>query len=380
MYKEYLYEFPKISDNIFDNDNDIQTSKIINFSKIKYGFSTFIHKTKNETEILKDKNKKIYYVVNPFEHTIDKSEEDLYHKIPKYFKDIEIINRAFYKLWEILMKFDLFPKKSKEAFSSAHLAEGPGSFIQATVLFREKFCSINKKDMHYTVTLKGNIPIDKRLDKICNKKLCIHKGDKGDLTEMKTINNFTKDKSVNFITADGGFEWKNENYQEQEAYKLLLGEIITALKIQKEKGSFVLKIFETYTDVTIKLIIILQQFYKEIYIYKPYMSRISNSEKYLVCMNFTKPKNYSKYIKQLEDILVNHKDYLHDIFTNYNISEKIVKFFIEINKELTTKQVVMISNIVSYVKENNYFGEKYNKYKDEQLKATEFWLKEFMKK
>ena len=67
--------------------------------------------------------------------------------------------------------------------------------------------------MHYTVTLKGNIPIDKRLDKICNKKLCIHKGDKGDLTEMKTINNFTKDKSVNFITADGGFEWKNENYQ-----------------------------------------------------------------------------------------------------------------------------------------------------------------------
>ena len=37
-----------------------------------------------------------------------------------------------------------------------------------------------------------------------------------------------------FITADGGFYWNNENYQEQEAYKLILGEIITALNIQKK--------------------------------------------------------------------------------------------------------------------------------------------------
>lgn len=378
MYKELLYKIPD-NNNIFDTESNFTVSKTINYPKIKYGFNNFIFKTKDETVILKDKNKKIYYVVNPFEHTIDKSEEDLVHKIPKYFKNIKILNRAFYKLWEILMKFDLIPKKGKETFTSAHLAEGPGSFIQATLLFREKYSTINKKDMHYTVTLKGKIPIDKNLEKICDKKLCIHKGDKGDLTDMKTINNFTKGKSVNFITADGGFEWKNENFQEQEAYKLLLGEIITALKIQNEKGSFVLKIFETYTEVTIKYILILQQFYKEIYIYKPYMSRTSNSEKYLVCLNFNKPKKYNDYMKKLENIFINTKDYLTDIFTDFIISDKVFKFFVELNKELTSKQMVMISNIVTYIKENNYYGDKYNKYKDEQLKATDYWLKEFMK-
>jgi hypothetical protein len=53
------------------------------------------------------------------------------------------------------------------------------------------------------------------------------------------------------FTADGGFEWKDENFQEQEAYKLILGEILTCLKIQLYGGVFVIKLFEIYTDITI---------------------------------------------------------------------------------------------------------------------------------
>ena len=51
--------------------------------------------------------------------------------------------------------------------------------------------------------------------------------------------------------------WIDENYQEQEAYKLILGEIITAFKVQEKGGSFVLKLFEIYTDISIKMISIL---------------------------------------------------------------------------------------------------------------------------
>ena len=55
------------------------------------------------------------------------------------------------------------------------------------------------------------------------KKLLIIQVDNGDLTQVKTISNFKKDvlkskKYANLITTDGGFEWNDENYQEQEAY------------------------------------------------------------------------------------------------------------------------------------------------------------------
>ena len=51
------------------------------------------------------------------------------------------------------------------------------------------------------------------------------------------------------MTADGGFRWNDENYQEQEAYILIFGEIVAALRIQAKGGHFVLKLFESFTDL-----------------------------------------------------------------------------------------------------------------------------------
>ena len=94
-----------------------------------------------------------------------------------------------------------------------------------------------------------------------------------------------------------------ENLQEQEAYKLIFGEILTALKLQKDGGNFVIKIFETYTKITIKLIQMLRQIYTKVYLSKPYTSRISNSEKYVVCKGFNKSVLTTKIISKLEDQL-----------------------------------------------------------------------------
>ena len=112
----------------------------------------------------------------------------------------------------------------------------------------------------------------------------------GDLTKLKTHNIFnkyiaSKKLYADLITADGGFTWKNENYQEQEAYRLIYGEILNALSNINKDGTFVLKIFETFTDVTIKLITLCGSFFKETYIYKPFMSRTSNSENILFLKN-----------------------------------------------------------------------------------------------
>ena len=91
--------------------------------------------------------------------------------------------------------------------------------------------------------------------------------DNGDLTDVKTISLFKKDMKKNkkwadIVSADGGFKWQDENMQEQEAYALLLGEIVAAISVQAKDGSFVLKLFESFTDLTLKMIYWLHHFTK----------------------------------------------------------------------------------------------------------------------
>ena len=50
------------------------------------------------------------------------------------------------------MIYDLIDINNKN-FVSAHLAEGPGSFIQATMFYREKYSKYWKDDKYYAITI-----------------------------------------------------------------------------------------------------------------------------------------------------------------------------------------------------------------------------------
>ena len=47
------------------------------------------------------------------------------------------------------------------------------------------------------------------------------------------------------------------------------------------------------------------------------------------------------------------------------------------NINIANKQQIMINKIVTYIKENNYFGDMYHSYRDEQIKATKWWTDTF---
>lgn len=90
-----------------------------------------------------------------------------------------------------------------------------------------------------------------------------------------------------FITADGGFDYSIDyNYQEQASSKLIFSQIITAIKCQAMNGIFICKIFDMNLLITVEMIYLLNLLYKEVIIYKPFTSRIANSEKYLICIGF----------------------------------------------------------------------------------------------
>lgn len=416
MFRPIVYQLPKLEDDIFSYNPEIKYSRTLTYPKFSYGFNHFIYSTKDKMEItnnIKMKNKKFYYVVNPYEHKIDNYDKSLINVTPDYL-DIkksgkpDVLSRAFYKLWELIFMFDLVPKDDSD-FTSVHLAEGPGSFIQAVMYHRDKFSDKKntKKDRFFGITLHRENPEVPEMEKNFlsyfkkqnPQKFILHQTvdkktaeksnkDNGDITKIKTINNLynsvKKGKLADLITADGGFPWKNENLQEQEAYRLLFGEMLAALRLQEKGGSFVIKFFESFTDVTIKLINIMQHFYDNVFITKPMTSRESNSEKYIVCTGFDKPKDYDKKIKILEKMLeqANKKEendglYLNDIFPDFKLSENLLQVVIASNLEITNRQCVMINKITSYIKGSNYFGDLYHTYRKNQMDTMEEWKKMF---
>ena len=411
MYKPLVFEIPQGKNDILVKikEKNIVTSTSINEPKISLGFHYFFHRTKDSMSItndLKTKNK-FYYVVNPFEHIISDYSEDINTMTRKFFrmkeKDPNILSRAFYKMWEMLVSFELI---EKDNLTYAALAEAPGSFIQAVIEYREKFSKTMKKDKVFSVTIKpedGNyIEMSKQFLGHYNKKysrmIKVHKtyslkklkeekykgNDNGDITKLNTISNFKKDvlkskKYADLVTADGGFKWDNENYQEQEAYQLILGEMIGALSIQAKGGHFVLKIFESFTDVTLKLIYLLSSFYENCYIYKPFISRESNSEKYIVCKNFLMEPGSKKImdkIATLEKLLedMGTKEYTNDIFPSLKLPSEFVSKMKYINIQVMNRQQVIINKIITYIKNNNYYGEAFHKYRKAQIEANKWWL------
>lgn len=399
-YKFQIFQYPQNkTNNILDTDFDTTYGTSIAKPNPSLGFIHFIHKTKDKTEILysdKLRGKKFYLVASQFEHIIDNYKEDLSFKISKYFKIKRgWISRAAYKMWEILTLFKLID--DKKSLNMLHLAEAPGSFVQAILSYREATSKKASGDKHYVVSIKDkgkSVPSLDKLTKTLNtsqkKKVTLHKytsTDIGDLTNIDTIQNIIKNnKKADIITADGGFNWTNENFQEQEAYRLLLAEIINAIMNQAQGGHFVIKFFETFTSVSIKLIEILSKFYKSIFIFKPLTSRSSNSEKYVICesfnMNETKVKKYSlrliELLKNINDNEINNNLYLHSICNGYDISKVTHVFFRYMNTKLMIEQLKQINKMINYINSENYFGDEYHLYKKLQIEATEFWYKNFI--
>ena len=156
---------------------------------------------------------------------------------------------------------------------------------------------------------------------------------------------------------------------------------------QAKGGHFVIKFFETFTESSIKLIEILSQFYKNIFIYKPLTSRSSNSEKYVICESFTLSdekvikKHVTKLVKLLEEINkqeVMNNLYLQNFATNYEIPTVTKVFFKYMNTNLMIKQMKQINKMINYINSDNYFGDEYHSYKKHQIDATEFWYTNFI--
>lgn len=394
------------SSDIFAKKPDLNFSQLnIDYPVISLGFQHFLHSNKEKTKIFNsdfiDKGKKkVWLVMHKFERKIDNYAEDIHNSSNKYF-DItpnmpKILSRGFFKLWEMLNMFDIIDDK-QTGFVSAHLAEGPGSFVQATLMYRDKFAKNAKQDKYYAVTLQpteANAQVQDLeksftdyYDKEKPKRFMLYKSDQkggGDITDPDTVLQFggqmelNKDKA-DLVTADGGFDWKNENTQEQEMFRLLFAEIYNAIRIQKKGGSFICKFFETFTKTSLRYIYILTMLYEKVYFVKPLTSRDSNSEKYAVCLNFKEPSK--KIMETLDDIFnelhKNKNKNLVGLWENFDFPKEFIDAVILANIRIANKQIRSIGEIMEYINAQNYYGDIYQMRLQMQIDASKYWISRF---
>lgn len=280
------------------------------------------------------------------------------------------VSRSFFKLWEILHDFykEILYSFSETPIKCLFIAEGPGGFAEAVIKYREttsEQASLN--DEYHGITLKSfndkNIP-EWKMQKDCMKKVKINYGEDqtGNIYNVRNIHFLAKElgqNSIEFITADGGFDFSSDfNGQEEQSFKLVLCEIYASLLLQKPNGTFVLKVFDMFHETTLKLIQLLKQCYETIYISKPLTSRPANSEKYLVCMNFKLDKDTKKVRSTLFQLIVNYSDeYIKNFFETIPFDINILTHLVNYNIYYTLRQIYYIERTIQYI---NIFSNKQN--------------------
>lgn len=300
------------------------------------------------------------------------------------------ISRSYFKMWEIFHTFNLFQYfDMKKDYVFAHLAEGPGGFMEASYNYKCKIT--NKKTIHdifYGITLKPTneyIPDFNKIKKIfCNQSNI--KIEYGNLYFIQDVHNYIskfQDRKAILVTADGGFDYSsNFNGQEINSCQIIYSECIVALHILELHGCFVCKVFDLFSYTMVQILYILASCFEEIHIYKPETSRPANSEKYIICKFFK--NNLSQTSKELLlniiELWQNETEKISDLdsilFKNLKIKNKFIFNINSYNEKYMDNQIYFLKNTIELAQQK-IDKEKYYEIIQKQVNNAITWCKKY---
>lgn len=363
-----------------------------------------LNRTKNKiNNIDSTKWEEVKKITNPYEFIYAFNTKTKYND-NRSISLIKPLSRSFFKMIEMIYEFCPDIIELKTFIMSVHIAEGPGGFIEATRYLRNKNqanqanqgqendCAFGmtlvkyEKDEYKNVHVPGWQKSNQFLYN--NPEVHIVNGADGtgniyNTENIKYINMKVRNVKLDgadLVTADGGFDYSIEyNYQEQSSCKLIFSQIICALQCQKISGSFICKFFDFNSYFTTEMLYLLYTVYESVVIYKPYTSRIANSEKYIVCNGF---KGIDKLlIKSLFEVLDKWNKYENQTI---NFIFKIIPLdFIEkiksINAEIIDYQVTSINTAIDIIKTNKIENNKkwYDSNLEMQIQKAREWCKKY---
>ena len=279
------------------------------------GDNLVVNELKQQTNRYGDQWTQIKDIINPYDYVDARPNEPkcliqydtnaIYNPNALY----PVVSRAYFKLWEILTDFKvierLIEQNNGRPLQITNLAEGPGGFINCLIDYRNRIMTKGeyKEDQYNAITLASNrskeIPDWEKSKQYFNKlkeggyhvNLSYGKSN-GDLTNVNVLKTFIEEigsQKSDLVTADGELAMKNEqeyHIEDVVVAQLFLAEIIGALMTQAKGGTFILKVFEIDHEIMYQLLQIVVQYYDEVHLFKPKMSRPARFKKYLICQKF----------------------------------------------------------------------------------------------
>jgi hypothetical protein len=348
-------------------------SRFLSDPTIGNGFNIFIRRTKdgmNFTQEEQFKNKKFYRIANPFEIEISNSEDnnDIKKATAEFFNTEPINDFSFYHMWECMMVFTPLSSTSSASISCLGGSDSSiNSFLKCRKTVASKSASDGDELYVYLSTPSITNSKIKKFPKGYNDK---------SVTDSSNFAKFAK-KSDLVIGSFVFDEVPNVNYIEQKIFRHKLWEIVTAMKITKTGGSLIIKFDELYTNVSVNIIELLGIFYEQVSIFKPYTSRPSLSERFIICKGFHGPN--IKIIGKIEALLSemesreNGDMFLYSIADDFSHDESFRNMVNMSSIKLSNEQYDNINRILRYKMSNNYFGTQYHEYLGIQQSSADFW-------
>ena len=342
---------------------------------------TYLNSIKGEIDNCPSEWDKYKKYTNPYEY-IHTPVSGSKHSICK----IKPLSRSYYKMIEICNMLNIL-KDMPEKMKSFHLAEGPGGFIEAIADMRSIAPNeYNKKDKYFGMTLENasdnSIPGWKKTESFMEKckNFIVERGisETGDLSIVENLSYCFNmyHNTMDLVTGDGGFDFSIDfNQQEVVSSKLIFYQITFAIAMQKKGGHFIIKFFDTFTDISIDLIYLLGILYEKVYIVKPNTSRYANSEKYIVCKHY----RLSDSTRILQKLFQLHLDIsgnknIMRIFTlsvPYLLTNRIEEY----NAIFGQQQIECISNTLNLIDNNKY--DKLENQKKINIQKCKQWCQKY---
>ena len=328
-----------------------------------------LYEKKNEINVYEEEHKweLAKKLANPYEMVYTHEE-----KFPcQNISLLKPLSRSYFKLIEMLKISNFFKELSKEVqhLRSAHVAEGPGGFIQAFIdLVEESKRKVKRIDAITLRSDKQYIPGWKKASNFLRKysniiNISYGIDDTGDIYNFENQQHFINilPQKVHLFTADGGFDFSIDySLQEKQIFKLLVCSFIVGLQVLTINGYCIIKLFDTYSDSTQTILSLCGSCFKEYTIYKPASSRPCNSERYFIGKKYRGINN--EVIETLKSV------YRNELYPKMTLCNEEKEYINSISKLYETKQIHCIDLAKEFAEnqelfknyKNNFFNQSLN--------------------
>uniref|UniRef100_A0A0R3RHE9 Cap-specific mRNA (nucleoside-2'-O-)-methyltransferase 2 n=1 Tax=Elaeophora elaphi TaxID=1147741 RepID=A0A0R3RHE9_9BILA len=209
----------------------------------------------------------------------------------------EYSTQAFFKFYEILIRFSHLCLPCSDTVRSFHLCESPGAFISALNVYltlqKDKPSwqwYANSLNPHYEWNSPFDMFLDDELITSTYPNWLFGPDNSGDIlkwTDEYIDSIAEKVGKFSLITADGSVYCQdNPAEQERIIFPLLQKEIEISLSLLGTNGTFIVKMYTSFLNDTITLLSRLIMCFEEIHVIKPSCSKPGNSEVYLLCASY----------------------------------------------------------------------------------------------